>query len=146
MNVNVTKEMVVIEKLSQINENEVNVNTCEFKLPQCFNGLTVTAIFNNIPVPVSNGKCVIPNLKKGTATLGVYAYTEENGEVKLMYSPSPTSFAVNNGSFTDDVVDEELPEITQFESYCQTLQESFDNAINRVIGVMNEASALVGGV
>ncbi len=145
MKVNVTKEKVIIERLSQINENEINVNTCEFQLPECFEGLTVTAIFNNIPVPVSDGKCVIPNLKKGTAILGVYAYTEENGEVKVMYSPSPTSFSVDKGSFTEDVVDEAIPEITQFETYCQTLQESFDNAINRVLGTITEASALVGG-
>ena len=92
MKVKVTEENVVITECSCINEGEVGINECGFLLPECFEGLTVTAAFNNIPVPVVDNKCNVPSLKKGTAILGVYAYKENDEGIELMYSPKPTSF------------------------------------------------------
>ncbi len=145
MKVKVSKEKVIIEESSPVNENEINVNSCQFTLPQCFEGLQVTAIFNNIPIPVSGNTCTIPNLKSGTATLGVYAYKVSSDEIELMYSPEPTSFFVGKGSFTEAVNEQELPELSQFEQYCQALQKQFNDAADVIVGAIEQASALVGG-
>ncbi len=120
MRVKVTKEIVVITEHSCINEGEVCVNTCYFELPDCFNGLTVTAAFNNIPVPVIDNMCNIPSLKKGTVNLGVYAYREDDESVTLMYSPKPTAFYVGAGSYSEEVGVEEIPTITEYEQYCKS--------------------------
>ncbi len=119
MKVQVTKERVCIIESVVVNEGELQVNTCDFVLPQCFDGLVVTAVFNNIPVPLTGTQCYIPSLKKGTAVLGVYAYKEnESGELSLMYSPKPASFYVNNGSYSEKIKVEEIPTISEFEKYC----------------------------
>ena len=123
MKVIVTKEAVVIAEYSCINEGEVCVNTCYFDLPECFEGLSVTAAFNNIPVPVTDNQCNIPSLKKGTVTLGVYAYREDENGVTLMYSPKPTVFYVNVGSYSDEIGVEETPTVTEFEKYCTQFSE-----------------------
>lgn len=128
MKVTVTKENVVITECSCINEGEYKVNKCEFQLPQCFGGLTVTAAFDNIPVPLFGGECYIPTLKKGTATLGVYAYRETEDGLELMYSPKPTMFYVDSGSYCDSIGKEELPETSVFEKYCKEISE---NAIHK---------------
>lgn len=122
MKVKVTKERVLITESVAVNENELNVNLCDFVLPECFQGLTVTATFNNIPVPLTGTQCYIPSLKSGTAILGVYAYKEdENGELSLMYSPKPACFCVNKGSYTERTAVEEIPTISEFERYCTTV-------------------------
>ena len=145
MKVKVTKENVVIVECSSINQGEFNVNTCEFVLPEIFLDLQVTAAFNNIPVPVVDGKCIIPNLNKGTATLGVYAYKEQNDGVELMYSPKPTSFYVENGSYSIEIGNEEKLEISEFEKYCRVLCDYVDNSKKEILGEINDVSALIGG-
>ncbi len=121
MRVKVTKENVVITENTKINEGEYRVNKCFFQLPECFDGLTVTAAFDNIPVPLFGAECYIPSLKKGTSTLGVYAYKETDDGLQLMYSPKPTRFYVDDGSYNDDIGVEETPEISQFEKYCEEI-------------------------
>lgn len=118
MEVNVTKERVIITSPVAINSNEYMVNTCKFILPQSFQGLTVTAVFNKIPVPLTGDTCYIPALEKGTATVGVYAYEYADDGIKLMYSPSPATFFVCDGSYSTETAVEELPSITEFEKYC----------------------------
>lgn len=122
MKVKVTKENVLITECDAVNESEVNVNLCDFLLPECFQGLTVTAMFNNIPVPLTGTQCYIPSLKNGTAVLGVYAYKEsDTGELTLMYSPKPACFYVNKGSYSEKVNVETIPSISEFERYCATI-------------------------
>lgn len=121
MKVSVTKENVVITETSRINQGEYRVNKCCFQLPDCFEGLTVTAAFDNIPVPLFGNECYIPSLKKGTSTLGVYAYKETEDGLQLMYSPKPTRFYVDDGSYSEDTGKEEAPEISLFEKYCEEI-------------------------
>ena len=147
MKVIVTKEAVVIAEYSCINEGEVCVNTCYFDLPECFEGLCVTAAFNNIPVPVIDNQCNIPSLKKGTVTLGVYAYTEDENGVTLMYSPKPTVFYVNPGSYLEEIGVEETPTVTEFEQYCKSfsaqaleLVEGAEQTSNKVTEITEEST------
>lgn len=119
MKVKVTKEAVLIIESTTVNEGELRVNVCDFVLPECFNGLSVTAMFNNIPVPLTGTQCYIPALKSGTAVLGVYAYAVGEGtEPELMYSPKPACFFVNRGSYSERVNVEESPSVSEFEKYC----------------------------
>lgn len=126
MVVEVTKEKIVIKEASVINEGEVCVNKCKFNLPDCFKNLTVTASFNNIPVPLVNNQCVIPSLKKGTATLGVYAYKENDDGIELMYSPKPTAFFVSDGSYSEEISDEAVYDISQYERYCKMIADCYE--------------------
>ncbi len=145
MKVKVTKENVIILESSSINEGELNVNSCEFALPDEFSGLQVTAAFNNIPVPVVDGKCIIPNLSKGTVTLGVYAYKEESDIIELMYSPKPTAFYVENGSYSTEIGNAEKIEISELEKYRREVMNYIDEKTLEVKGAIEEVSALVGG-
>ncbi len=118
MEVKVTKDNVCITNPVAVNSGEYMVNTCKFILPRCFEGLVVSAVFNKTPVPLTGDSCYIPALKKGTHTLGVYAYKKTGDEVELMYSPRPATFFVGGGSYVDDPSVEEIPSVSEFEKYC----------------------------
>ncbi len=130
MIVKVTKEEVKITELSQVNQGDYRVNLCEFILPDCFSGLSVTAVFNGILVPVAQNRCYIPSLEKGNCILGVYAYKEENGETQLMYSPKPAVFYVDKGSYTTDINTETLPKAFDYEAYCNMLKDFWEQLVN----------------
>ena len=83
MIVSVSKDEVKITELTQVNQGDYKVNLCKFILPDCFSGLSVTAVFNGVHVPVAGNRCYIPNLENGNCILGVYAYKEENGETTI---------------------------------------------------------------
>lgn len=129
MKIDVTKERVAITQCHVVTEGEYCVNECEFQLPECFEGLTVTAVFNNIPVPLLNNRCFIPSLKKGGAVLGVYAYKKNGDELELAYSPKPTAFYVDEGSYNESTATEDVPEISRYEEYCKMLADFCENMI-----------------
>lgn len=133
MKAEVTKEKVVITEYDCINEGELYVNSCEFSLPECFDGLNVTAVFNNIPVPVIDNRCVIPGLANGSVEMGIYAYAEADGDTELMYSPMPAIFFVNKGSYTGEVAVEKIPTITEYEQFCHGFTEQLVNALSEDI-------------
>ena len=132
MKVRVTEDNVIITECSCINEGEVGVHECTFVLPECFDGLCVTAAFNNIPVSVVDNKCNVPSLKKGTTVLGVYAYKENSDGVELMYSPKPTSFFVNQGSYSDECGVENVPSISEFERLCRKYRDEIVERLENV--------------
>lgn len=121
MRVSVSEKTVIITENSQVNYGEHGVNMCLFTLPECFKDLYVTAVFDGIPVPVSGGECVIPSLKKGNVTLGVYAYKKTGDQVEVMYSPRPTVFYVGEGSFCEEEMAEDVPTVGRFEEYCNAV-------------------------
>lgn len=121
MKVFVSEKEVKITELSVVCEGDCGVNKCFFTLPKSFDGLNVTAVFDGVPVPLINCECFIPRLKKGNATLGVYAYKRDGENLELMYSPKSTYFYVEKGSFTDEEVEEAVPEISRFEEFCGML-------------------------
>lgn len=130
MKVSVTKDEVKITEFSQVNQGDYKVNVCTFILPECFSGLSVTAIFNGIPVPIADNRCYIPGLENGNCILGVYAYKQEDGETKLMYSPKPAVFYVDKGSFTTDIDTESLPKVFDYEVYCNMLKDFWEQLVD----------------
>lgn len=123
MRVSVCEKEVAITEMSIICEGDYGVNVCTFDLPASFDGLSVTAVFNGISVPLVNQMCIVPSLKKGNAVLGVFAYKRINGELQLVYSPKPTVFYVSNGSFCDESAKENVPEISRFDEFCGMLAD-----------------------
>lgn len=121
MRVSVCEKTVSITEMTVVCEGDYGVNVCMFDLPESFNNLNVTAVFNGISVPLVNKKCIIPPLCKGNVTLGVFAYKRENDELKLMYSPKPTAFYVSGGSFCEESAAESVPEISRFDEFCGML-------------------------
>ena len=122
MKVKVTEKQVMITEITEVYEGEFGINRCDFTLPKSFQGLCVTAVFNGIPVPLTDGKCIIPSLPNGNCILGVYAYRKNGDETELMYSPKPTMFFVGRGSFPKEINEEIIPEAFSYETYCQMLQ------------------------
>ena len=122
MKVEVTEKKVKITELTEVFEGEFGINRCAFTLPESFEGLNVTAVFNGIPVPLIDGKCMIPPLTEGDCVLGVYAYRVNGEDTELMYSPKPTVFSVEKGSFCPVPNDVVLPGICDYEAYCYELQ------------------------
>lgn len=145
MIVKVTEENVIIVQCSVVNEGDFNVNYCTFELPESFVGLKVTAAFNNVPVPLLGEACIIPCLPKGTATLGVYAYKENEEGIELMYSPKPTHFYVNQGSYSAEIGAEYLLEVSEYEKYCRAVCKYIDDKASELQGAIEEVSVLVGG-
>lgn len=132
LKVDVTKERVAITESHVVTEGEYCVNECEFQLPDCFQGLTVTAVFNDIPVPLLSNRCFIPSLKRGGAVLGVYAYRKNGEDLELVYSPKPTAFYVDEGSYKGASDVEEIPEISKYEEYCTMLSQLCENLISQI--------------
>ena len=133
MKVSVTKDEVVLTEQSVISQGDYRVNECFFDLPQCFDGLNVTAIFNNIPVPVVQRKCIVPSLEIGNCVLGVYAYNKnDDDEIQVMYSPKPCVFFVNEGSYRSDVSDENTPTVSRFEEYCGNLSAYYEANLKEI--------------
>ena len=131
MKVKVTEKEVFITEISTICAGEHGINKCEFTLPASFKGLSVVAVFNNIPVLVTEGKCYIPSLPNGNCVFGVYAYSQKDGETEIMYSPKPTMFFVSKGSFPLDFSEVSIPEVFSYETYCRMLQDYWYDIIHR---------------
>ena len=122
MKVKVTEKKVAVMEPDEIYEGEFGVNRCYFTLPKSFEGLSVTAVFNGIPVPLIDGKCIVPMLPNGNCIFGVYAYKKNGEETELMYSPKPTMFFVGKGSFCNEPNDAVIPKVFSYEAYCRMLQ------------------------
>jgi hypothetical protein len=122
MKAKVTEKQVMITEQPDIYEGEFGINRCDFTLPKSFEGLNVTAVFNGIPVPLTDGKCIVPTLTNGNCIFGVYAYKKNGDETEIMYSPKPTMFFVGKGSFCPVPNDVIVPEVFEYETYCQMLQ------------------------
>ena len=108
----VTKNKVELAEQEPVNQGEYKATVLTFDFVSAYNGLTKKAIIKSnvsdksYEVPVIDGQCDIPAeilAQKGTATVGVYGYEVEGDNLVLRYSPSPASFKVIDGSYTEDV-------------------------------------------
>lgn len=111
INVNVTDTEVKITDIGTVNQGEYNINTCQFTFSQEYDNLIKRAVFSSgtydetYVVEITNNSCEIPEgilLLHGNIVLGVYAYDIEDNTLQLRYSPSPTKFFVNRGSYIQD--------------------------------------------
>ena len=138
-----------------INEDEYNVHKVNYEFSEEYtNDLVKVALFTKdgktYKVIITNNQCDIPVeilAEKGTFILGVYAYTVENEELKLRYSPTPIKLFVSWGSYIPDSQTENSEPITpsELEQYQQALQDGL-NEVNDKIDVMDAAIAEVNNI
>lgn len=153
MKVQVTINNVKIIEPSILNENEYNIHECEFEFVEEYNGLSKKAIFTNEAgadyiVSIVNDKCSIPSevlKEKEFVKLGVYAYDVENEELVLRYSPKPTEFYVQEGSYknaggtppTPSEIEQLQAQITHNRNDIEEIQDNI-NDINEQQAIQDE--------
>ena len=158
MRVRVSKDLVsIIDSEYMIHKGEYRANGIEYELEDEYNGLTCKAIFNDginiIEVPITTGTSIIPYevLSSGASKceLRVYGYETEEVEgemkLKLRYSPTYTEFDIRRGSYIPDAGSTEEITPSQFEQYCQALEEGLnevDERLDEANQVIEEASNL----
>lgn len=122
MQVKVDINKVEIVQTEQINSGEYNTRQIQFNIAENMQGLILKALFTKdyktYEADIENDSCMIPweALEcNGNCELGVYAYSV-NGEVlEIRYSPEPTKFYINAGSYKTEVENGEQPTPTRSE-------------------------------
>lgn len=122
MQVRVDINKVEIMQTEQVNSGEYNTRELQFNIAENMQGLILKALFTKdyktYEVDIENDSCMIPweVLKTdGNCELGVYAHSV-NGEVlEIRYSPEPTKFYINAGSYKTEVENGEEPTPTRTE-------------------------------
>jgi len=133
MKVNVTATRCIVENDVELNAGEYNINKFYFTFsPEYLDNYVKKALFvakdkPPIEMVIANDECNIPYdiLKKpGVYMVGVYAYEiDENNELILRYSPEPTHFYVNRGSYIENVESPTEPDPDEFAQYYQAMQD-----------------------
>lgn len=126
MKIKVDVNNVTIIEKSDIHKGEYNVNKCIFEFSSEYTkDLIYRAVFSCINGSyyqlILNNECNIPEeiLKEKDVNieLGVYAYIlNDDNELELRYSPKPTYFKVENGSYKD-ADKTEIPSPTDYEKF-----------------------------
>ena len=126
MKIKVDVNNVTIIEKSDIHKGEYNVNKCIFEFSSEYTkDLIYRAVFSCINGSyyqlILNNECNIPEEilreKDVNIELGVYAYIlNDDNELELRYSPKPTYFRVENGSYKD-ADKTEVPSPTDYEKF-----------------------------
>ena len=154
MNIYVSIDKVEIKQQNKLHEGEYKINKCFFEFSKEYTkNLTSRAIFTTIngayQETIINNQCDIPIevlKEKGIVELGVYSYEIEEDKLKLRYSPSYTTFSVENGSYKE-ANQTETPTPSEFEKYLYSFNENavnktneFNENANRKITELNKIS------
>lgn len=148
MKINVNKNEVSIEyeKDEKINRGEYKAHKCDFNFSEEYEGLTKKAIFETSMVkkemPIINNECDIPYevLNSERINLRVYAYSTENDELILRYSPRYSEFYTLDGSYVDGAEPSEEITPTQFEQYTDTLNKGL-NEVDKSLEILADTNA-----
>lgn len=130
LRIKATENSVSIISLDgELTAGRVNQVKCVFDLSEVYNDLVVKAVFNDKAVTVINGECFAPELTEGKCVIGVYAYSIENGKVKVRVSPTPIARYVYAGSYNSNISDSVEPTPTELEEYYARVQQLIYNII-----------------
>lgn len=143
MQIQVTKNKVILPDNYIVNKGEYHVNVLEFLFSEEYtNEMVKKAIFvskdESIEQVIINNQCHIPNemLNIKNFELRVYAYEIENEELVLRYSPTYAVVYLREGSYKSDTSSEETITPTQFEQFEQAL----NNGLNELETGLEEVS------
>lgn len=136
MKIKVTKNFVSIdyEDNEFINKGEYKIHKCYFNFSEEYDELTKKAIFETSMIkkemPIINNECDIPYevLNSERINLRVYAYSMENDELILRYSPRYSEFYTLDGSYIDGAEPSEEITPTQFEKYTDAMNKGLIKA------------------
>lgn len=130
--VNKNEVSIEYEKDEKINRGEYKAHKCDFNFSEEYEGLTKKAIFETSMIkkemPIINNECDIPYevLNSERINLRVYAYSTENDELILRYSPRYSEFCTLDGSYVDGAEPSEEITPTQFEQYTDELNKGLN--------------------
>ena len=144
MQIQVTKNKVILPDNYIVNKGEYHINVLEFSFSEEYtDDLVKKAIFVNgetaIEQAIINNTCHIPNevLNVKSFELRVYAYEVENGELILRYSPTYATIYLREGSYRGNTGSGEVITPTQFEQYEQALNEGLQEIEEGLEGAEN---------
>ncbi len=155
MDIKVNINDVKIKKIDKLNSGEYNIHFCNFTFSQEYENLVLVAIFSKenekYKMFIENNTCTIPNelLKKtGYIKIGVYAYKSEDEDLILRYSPKPTVFFIEEGSY-DEANESEEPtpsQIEQLGQLIQNLQTSLNSLNNDIENIQEDLQANINSL
>ncbi len=145
MKIKVNKNEVSIEYENGevINRGEYKVHKCYFEFSEEYQELTKKAIFETSmtkkEMPIIDDVCDIPYevLNSERINLRVYAYSVENDDLILRYSPRYGEFCTLDGSYIDGAEPSEEVTPTQFEQYTDALNKGL-NEVNETLKVVED--------
>lgn len=147
MRVNITANTCTIDNNVYLNAGEYNINKFYFTFSEEYldkyvkKALFIDKDGTPIEMVIANNECDIPYdiLKNpGTYTFGVYAYEMNDTELVLRYSPEPTHFYVNKGSYIEDGISPTEPTPDEFAQYYQAMQDLIANAKPELIDYIED--------
>lgn len=147
MRVNITANTCTIDNNVYLNAGEYNINKFYFTFSEEYldeyvkKALFIDKDGTPIEMVIANNECDIPYdiLKNpGTYTFGVYAYEMNGTELVLRYSPEPTHFYVNKGSYMEDGTSPTEPTPDEFAQYYQAMQDLIANAKPELIDYIED--------
>ena len=146
INVNKNEASIEYEKDEKINRGEYKVHKCRFNFSEEYEGLTKKAIFETTmtkkEMPIVNDECDIPYevLNSERINLRVYAYSTENDELILRYSPRYSEFYTLDGSYIDGAEPSEEITPSQFEQYTDALNKGL-NEVDKSLKTLSDTNA-----
>ena len=149
MQIIVKAHTIELNKTTDVNSGEYNVQNVEFSFSSEYDGLTKMAIFSNedesFETMITNNNCVIPSeilQTDGTIGLGVYGYEVNGDNLVKRYSPKPVFFNVELGSYqlaqesidpSSDIISQILQQLENQAKDIIALENNYDNLTNNVI-------------
>lgn len=164
MIVKVKPHFIEIEREEVNNEFESNISICKFEFDDSIpSDFIKEAYFSkdnkSYKVIIQNNQCNFPSeiLKtEGNTEIGVIAYKIIDDEL-IRYSPSPTNFYVESGSYKENTDNSYPITPTELEQYKQAINDSLNefkqsmtnyynkNEIDNKIGTIDEVLNKING-
>lgn len=158
MKIIVNPHSLELQKTTDVNSGEYNIQNIEFEFSNEYEGLTKMAVFSNedeaFTTMITNGSCIIPSeilQTDGTIGVGVYGYSVNGDKLIKRYSPKPVFFNVELGSYqlAQESVDPSSDIITQILAQLESqgediiaLQNNLSNLVDNVIPTLATKSEI----
>lgn len=158
MKIIVNPHSLELQKTTDVNSGEYNIQNIEFEFSSEYEGLTKMAVFSNedeaFTTMITNGSCIIPSeilQTDGTIGVGVYGYSVNGDNLIKRYSPKPVFFNVELGSYqlaqesiepSSDIITQILAQLESQGEDIITLQNNLSNLENNVIPTLATKSEI----
>lgn len=158
MKIIVNPHSLELQKTTDVNSGEYNIQNIEFEFSNEYEGLTKMAVFSNedeaFTTMITNGSCIIPSeilQTDGTIGVGVYGYSVSGDNLIKRYSPKPVFFNVELGSYqlaqesiepSSDIITQILAQLESQGEDIITLQNNLSNLENNVIPTLATKSEI----
>lgn len=158
MKIIVNPHSLELQKTTDVNSGEYNIQNIEFEFSSEYEGLTKMAVFSNedeaFTTMITNGSCIIPSeilQTDGTIGLGVYGYSVNGDNLIKRYSPKPVFFNVELGSYqlaqesiepSSDIITQILVQLESQGEDIIALQNNLSNLVDNVIPTLATKSEI----